>query len=83
MCVYCWMVKWLLRKKGVSYDQTHVWMILGWKPPTKIFREMRQRTGGEYQVPQVFVNGHHIGDDDSLFDMEREGKLDALLGLSS
>ena len=82
MCAFCWKVKWLLNRKGVPYEQTHVWMILGWKPPTRSFREMQQRTDGEHLVPQVFVNGDHVGDDDTLFDLEREGKLDALLGLT-
>ena len=76
-------MKWLLNQKGVKYEQTHVWMILGWKPPTRSFREMQQRTDGAYEVPQVFVNGDHIGDDDTLFDLERAGKLDALLGLAT
>ncbi len=83
MCAFCWKVKWLLNQKEVKYEQTHVWMILGWKPPTRTFREMQQRTDGEYEVPQVFVNGAHVGDDDTLFDLERQGKLDALLGLAT
>ena len=83
MCVWCWKVKWLLNRKGVPYEQTHVWMILGWKPPTRNFREMHRRTQGEYEVPQIFVNGEHVGDDDTLFDLDRAGKLDALLGMAS
>ena len=83
MCVWCWKVKWLLNRKGVAYEQIHVWMILGWKPPTPSFREMHQRTGGEYEVPQIFVNGEHVGDDDTLFDLDRAGKLDALLGMAN
>ena len=82
MCMWCWRVKWLLHRKGVPYEQTHVWMILGWKPPMRNFREMHHRTGGEYEVPQIFVNGEHVGDDDTLFDLDRAGKLDALLGIA-
>ena len=83
MCVWCWKVKWLLNRKGVPYEQTHVWMILGWKLPTRNFREMHRRTQGEYEVPQIFVNGEHVGDDDTLFDLDRTGELDALLGMAS
>ncbi len=83
MCLWCWKVKWLLSRKGVVYEQTHVWMILGWKPSTPSFREMYHRTGGEYEVPQIFVNGEHVGDDDTLFDLDRAGKLDALLGMAN
>ena len=83
LCVYCWMVKWLLWRKHVPYQQTHIWMIVGWKPPTPNFREMQRRTGGQYEVPQVFVNGEHVGDDDTLFEMDRAGTLDALLEVSA
>ena len=62
---------------------TPAWMILGWKPPARTSREMRQRTNGDFEVPQVFVNGAHVGDDDTLIDLERQGKLDALLGLAT
>jgi glutaredoxin 3 len=31
-------------------------------------------------VPQIFINGQHIGGSDELADLERAGKLDALLG---
>ena len=29
-------------------------------------------------VPQIFVNGSHIGDCDELYALEKAGKLDAL-----
>ena len=39
---------------------------------------MRQRSKRS-TVPQIFINGQHIGGSDELSDLEREGKLDALL----
>jgi glutaredoxin 3 len=30
-------------------------------------------------VPQIFINGHHVGGCDDLFDLEAAGKLDPLL----
>jgi glutaredoxin 3 len=32
-------------------------------------------------VPQIFIDGKAIGGSDDLARLEREGKLDALLGL--
>ncbi|MFM9828675.1 MAG: glutaredoxin 3 [Sphingomonas sp.] len=41
--------------------------------------EMLQRAPGHATVPQIFVNGAHIGGSDDLAALERAGKLDALL----
>jgi glutaredoxin 3 len=31
-------------------------------------------------VPQIFIGDHHVGGSDDLLALEKEGKLDALLG---
>ena len=41
--------------------------------------EMIQRAGGRTTVPQIFINGRHIGGCDDLIDLERSGKLAGLL----
>lgn len=45
--------------------------------------EMRQKlvelTNGRWDVPQVFIDGKHIGDDDHLAALVKSGELDALL----
>ncbi len=41
--------------------------------------EMIQRAGGRTTVPQVFIDGQHIGGCDDLFSLERSGKLAAML----
>ena len=41
--------------------------------------EMLDRAGGRSTVPQIFIDGRHIGGSDDLAALEREGKLDALL----
>ena len=43
---------------------------------------MTERAGGGYTVPQVFVDGAHVGDCDALYALEYAGKLDAVLGLA-
>ena len=40
--------------------------------------EMRERSK-RTTVPQIFINGQHIGGSDELAALERAGKLDALL----
>ena len=40
---------------------------------------MIQRAKGRSTVPQIFVDGAHVGGCDDLFALERGGKLDALL----
>ncbi|HEY4168725.1 MAG TPA: glutaredoxin domain-containing protein, partial [Reyranella sp.] len=40
--------------------------------------EMRERSR-RTTVPQIFINGQHIGGSDELAAMEQAGKLDALL----
>jgi glutaredoxin 3 len=41
--------------------------------------EMIERSNGRTTVPQIFINGEHIGGCDDLQALERAGKLEALL----
>ena len=41
--------------------------------------EMRQRAGGRTSVPQIFINGQHVGGCDELYALDRAGKLKPLL----
>jgi glutaredoxin 3 len=40
---------------------------------------MLQRANGRSTVPQIFIDGKHIGGCDDLMSLEYDGKLDALL----
>ena len=71
-CGYCARAKGLLEKKGVAYEEMDV-MEDGPKRT-----EMRTRSRRS-TVPQIFINGQHIGGSDELAELERTGKLDALL----
>ena len=42
-------------------------------------QEMIQRAGGRTTVPQIFINGTHVGGCDDLFELEYDGELDELL----
>lgn len=72
-CPYCARAMRLLSGKGVEpreYDIT-----LG--GPKRA--EMIERAGGRTTVPQVFVDGRHIGGSDDLAAWDRDGRLDPLL----
>jgi glutaredoxin 3 len=75
-CGYCARARALLQKKGVSFDEIDV------EADTARRDEMVKRAGGRMTVPQIFIDGAHIGGSDDLAALERAGKLDALLGLA-
>ena len=73
MCPYCARAKKLLDSKGVDYEETDISM----GGPKRA--EMIQRANGRTTVPQIFIDGRHIGGSDDLAALDREGKLDPLL----
>jgi glutaredoxin 3 len=72
-CSYCFRAKRLLDSKGIEYEETEV----GYGGSER--QEMIQRANGRTTVPQIFIDGRHIGGCDDLMDLERHGKLDPLL----
>ena len=72
-CGFCHRAKQLLTSKGVSYSEIDVM-----SDPTRR-AEMVQRANGGRTVPQIFIDGDHIGGSDDLAALERAGRLDALL----
>ena len=72
-CPFCIRAKGLLREKNAQYDEIDV----GADPSVRA--QMTQRAGGRRTVPQIFIGDRHVGGCDDLFDLERQGKLDALL----
>lgn len=73
MCPYCARAKALLEKKGQNYNEIDVSYDAAKR------EEMAQKAGGRRTVPQIWINGTHVGGSDDLYALEREGKLDALL----
>jgi glutaredoxin 3 len=74
ICPYCVRAKSLLRKKGVEVQEVDVLMDM------QAREEMESRTGGARSVPQIFIGDTHVGGCDELYALEKEGKLDPLLG---
>jgi glutaredoxin 3 len=73
ICPYCIRAKMLLKRKGAEIDEIAV-DFGGDKR-----QEMIQRASGRTTVPQIFINGRHIGGCDDLFELESAGELDELL----
>ena len=72
-CPYCHAAKRLLRDKGVEFQEIDV----TFDPKTR--RKMTELAGGRHTVPQIFINGHHVGGYDDLSALDKAGKLDPLL----
>ncbi|MDE0175420.1 MAG: glutaredoxin 3 [Defluviicoccus sp.] len=74
-CPFCARAKALLDRKGVEYREIDV------DRDPNLRQQMMQRAGGRRTVPQIFVDGRHVGGSDDLAALERAGELDALLGI--
>lgn len=72
-CGYCASAKSLLKSKGQTFDEIDVAM------DAKKREEMVKRSGGGRTVPQIFINGQHVGGSDELHALDRAGKLESLL----
>lgn len=79
-CPYCIRAKALLRRKGVDFEVHGVWLLLGWLLPTATLKEMKARSGRD-TVPQIFIDGRHVGGCDDLLALDKEGRLDAMLNV--
>ncbi len=72
-CGFCYRAKKLLEMKKVPFEEYSV--DLGGAKKA----EMVERTNGRMTVPQIFINGRHVGGCDELMTLEYQGKLDELL----
>lgn len=73
-CTYCNAAKRLLDSKGVEYEE----ILIDDDPALcEEMEKLSQRTS----VPQIFIGETHIGGFDDLAELNREGKLNGLLGL--
>ncbi len=75
-CPYCMRARRLLERKGVRFAEIRVDL----EPARWV--EMEQRSQRN-TVPQIFIDGRSIGGFDDLAELDFDGELDALLGLSS
>jgi glutaredoxin 3 len=74
-CPYCVRARMLLERKGVPYTDIRVDL----EPALRA--EMIERSG-RTSVPQIFIDGFHVGGCDDMYALEQHGRLDPLLTLS-
>lgn len=72
-CPFCHAAVRLLDDKKVAYTVVNILAEPQRRP------EMIQRANGRSTVPQVFIDGQHIGGFDDLSALNASGKLDPLL----
>ena len=69
ICPYCVSAKQFLKQKGLAFEEVRVDV-----DPVRR-EEMLARSAGRRTVPQIFVNGAHIGGFDDLVRADRTGRL--------
>ncbi|PIP38412.1 MAG: glutaredoxin 3 [Desulfobacterales bacterium CG23_combo_of_CG06-09_8_20_14_all_51_8] len=74
-CPYCKRAKALLRSKGASFNEFEV------DGNPELIAESVKRSNGMRTVPQIFIENFHVGGYDELNSLEKNGKLDSLLGV--
>lgn len=73
VCPYCIRAEQLLNSKGVSEIEK---IRVDLQPELRV--AMMEKTGRR-TVPQIYINGEHVGGYEDLASLNRAGKLDALL----
>lgn len=73
VCPYCVRAEQLLRRKGVAeIEKVRIDLDPGRRD------EMMQKTGRR-TVPQIYIGETYVGGCDDLYELDRQGRLDALL----
>ena len=72
LCGYCYRAKKLLDQKGVAYTEFDLLATPG-------KRDEMVKRAGRTSVPQIFIDGRHIGGCDDLYALDARGGLDPLL----
>jgi glutaredoxin 3 len=75
VCTYCVRAKQLLIRKGVPYREIDI------SEDRAVEKEMIRITG-KMTVPQILIDGRPVGGCDELYELDRRGELDGLLGIA-
>ena len=75
LCIHCdWAID-LLNRKNIKFTEYNVAIDASKR------EEMLKKSNGAKTVPQIFIDEHHVGGNVELQALEREGKLNSLLGV--
>jgi len=72
-CPFCLRAKDLLAEKSVEFTEYKI------DGDEAARSKMAQRANGRRTLPQIFINGQHVGGCDDLYRLDYQGKLDELL----
>ncbi len=72
-CPFCVKAKKLLDKKGIVYQEIDI------EKDEQARQHMLDNSNGRKTVPQIFINGTHVGGCDDLYELEERGQLDNLI----
>lgn len=71
-CPFCARAKEHLDSKSIAFEEIDV--------TTDVFKEMEMvKRSDRRTVPQIFINGHHLGGSDDLLSADQSGRLRELL----
>ena len=74
LCIHCDRAIDFLNRKNIKFTEYNVA-----KDASKR-EDMLKKSNGAKTVPQIFIGEHHVGGNVELQALEREGKLNSLLG---
>ena len=72
VCPYCDRAKRILEGKGLEFEEINI-------HGSPEIRDEIERLTGRRDVPQLFIDDQHIGDDDDLAELAHSGQLDEML----
>ena len=75
LCINCdWAIE-LLNRKKIKFTEYNVAKDMAKR------NEMLKKSNGAKTVPQIFIDEYHVGGNVELQALEKEGKLNSLLGV--
>ncbi len=72
-CPFCQRAMRLFAEKGAAVSEINA------PHGTQARLDAARRSGGRTSVPQIFIDGRHVGGCDDLLALDRSGELDGLL----
>jgi len=74
-CAHCdWAIE-LFHRKNIYFTEYNI------AKDAEKREEMFKKSNGAKTVPQIFIDEHHVGGNIELQALEKEGKLNSLLGI--
>ena len=74
-CAHCDWAMDLLNRKKIKFTEYNV------AKDSSKREEMFKKSNGAKTIPQIFIDEHHVGGNIELQALEKEGKLNSLLGI--